>query len=477
MKKENKNFIYNMLYQIFIFIVPFISIPYISRILGVENVGIYSYTYSIVYYFMLGTLLGINNYGVREISKLENNKERRNIKFTEIFILQLMLGIVMMIIYNFFVFFVFKNYKNVFYIQNLFLLSAILDINWLYFGLEKFKVTISRNIVIKILSLFLIFIFVKNKDDIYIYTFIMSFSTLLSQIYLWLNLKKYVQFTKIEIHNLKNVLKSCLILFIPVLSYSIYRVMDKTMLGALCGTNVLGLYENAEKIINIPVSIITALGTVMLPSMSKGNSEEEFYEKIYFSFKLCLFIILPIAFGLLVISNDFSVLFFGIEFEESGIIIKLLIPSFIFSSIANVIRTNYLIPKKLDRIYVTSTIVGALINLIVNVTLIPKLGYIGACVGTVCAEFFVMLYQIVKVKSVIDYKKIIKISLRFWTASIICFIVILLLKKCIKNILVRVLLQVFIYMVIYLLINKSFIINEFFNLKGKGEKNAENKVY
>lgn len=469
MKKENKNFIYNMLYQIFIFIVPLISIPYVSRRLGVENVGIYSYTYSIVYYFMLGTLLGINNYGVREISKLGENKEKRNIKFTEIFTLQLTLGIVMLIIYNFLIFFVFKEYKNIFVIQNLFLISAILDINWLYFGLEKFKMTISRNIIIKIMSLILIFTFVKDENDLNLYTFIMSFSTLLSQIYLWLNLKKYVKFSKIEINNLKKVFKSCLILFIPVLSYSIYRVMDKTMLGALCGTKALGLYENAEKIINIPVSIITALGTVMLPSMSKENTKEEFYKKIYFSFKLCLFIILPIAFGLFVISNDFSVIFFGSEFKESGIIIRLLIPSFIFSSIANVIRTNYLIPKKLDKIYVTSTVLGAVINFLINITLIPKFGYFGACIGTVCAEFFVMLYQIIKVKSVIDFKKILKSIFKFLISSIICFIIIIILGKFITNALIKMLVQIFVFIIIYFFINRDFILNEFLNLKRKGE--------
>lgn len=467
MAKENKNFIYNMIYQIFIFIVPLISIPYISRKLGVDNVGIYSYTYSIVYYFMLFTLLGINNYGVREISKLDDNIDKRNIKFSEIYTLQLILGITMLIIYNLLNFFVFSEYNNIFFIQNLFLISAILDINWLFFGLEKFKMTISRNVIIKVLSLILIFVFVRDKNDLSLYTFTMGFSTLISQAYLWLFIKRYVKYSKFKISNLKPVFKDCLILFIPVLSYSIYRVMDKTMLGLISGTNSLGLYENAEKIINIPVSLITALGTVMLPSMSKTKSVEKFNEKLYFSFKLCLFIVIPIAFGLLAISRDFAILFFGNEFRNSGVIIQLLIPSFIFSSIANVIRTNYLIPKRLDKIYVISTIFGAVINFTVNIILIPHYGYYGACAGTVCAEFFVMLYQAINVKNKIDFKKVCYSSIKFLVSSFVCYILIVILNNLLYNNWFSLIIKLFLFIMIYFLCNIKFIINDFFNLKKK----------
>ena len=469
MKKENKNFIYNMLYQILVFIVPLISIPYVSRVLGVSNIGVYSYTYSIVYYFMLFTLLGINNYGVREISKLENNINERNKMFSKIYTLQFILGTIMLIVYNILVIFIFDKYNSIFLIQNLFLISSMLDINWLFFGLEKFKMTISRNIIIKILSLVLVFLFVKNKNDLALYTFIMSFSTLFSQMYLWIFARKYVKYIKTNIRTLKSVFKDCLILFIPVLSYSIYRVMDKTMLGGICGTVSLGLYENAEKIINIPVSLVTALGTVMLPSMSKTKDEDEFYEKIYFSFKLCFFLILPIAFGLLAISRDFSILFFGKEFKNSGTIIQFLIPSFIFSSIANVIRTNYLIPKKLDNIYVLSTILGAFINLIVNMLLIPKYGYYGACIGTVCAEFFVMLYQTIKVKKIIDFKKVFFISNRFLISSFICYLLIIILGQFVVNNWLGLCVKVVSFAIVYFILNFSFVIDEFFNIKRGGK--------
>lgn len=473
MKSENKNFIYNVLYQLFNFIIPLITLPYISRRLGVSNIGTYSYTYSVVYYFMLLTLLGINNYGVREVSSLEKNAGKRSQKFSEIYFLQFSLGLIMLLIYNFLIVFIFKNYKEIFFIHNIFLISAILDINWLFFGLEKFKLTISRNVIIKIVSLILIFVLVKDSSDLATYTFIMSFSTLLSQLYLWLFRKKYVTFEKINIHNLVRVFRDCLVLFIPVLSYSIYRVMDKTMLGGISGTINLGLYDNAEKIINIPVSIVTALGTVMLPSMSKKNSDEIFFEKLYFSFRLCFFIIFPIAFGLLAISSDFSILFFGKAFEESGTIIKLLIPSFIFSSIASVVRTNYLIPKRMDNIYIISTIIGASINLIVNLILIPKFAYYGACIGTICAEFLVMFYQIIKTRQLIDFKKAFILNSRIIYSSLFCFGLTIVFGKMIENQLLRLTTQILVFVFVYLFLNKDFLLYEFFNIKkgGKCEKN------
>lgn len=349
MKKENKNFLYNVVYQVFIFIIPLLTTPYISRILGVDNIGIYSYTYSIVYYFMLVALLGINNYGARNIAKVSDNKEELSKTFFSIYYLQLFLTIIMSVIY-FIVFNCFMdNYKNIFFIQYIYLLSVAFDINWFFFGLEKFKITISRNIIIKVLSMILIFVFVKDKNQLPIYTLIMSLSTLVSQMFLWIYIFKYINFTKVSIKDIMKNFKPCLILFIPVIAYSIYNVMDKTMIGSISNTTELGNYESAEKITNIPISFITALGTVMIPHMSKLK-EKDIKEKIMESFELCFCFIIPMCIGLLGVSNNFSSIFFGDEFTKTGTIIKLLIPSVLLTAITNTIRTNYLIPMEKDKI-------------------------------------------------------------------------------------------------------------------------------
>lgn len=463
MKQKNKNFLYNILYQIFIFIVPIIVTPYISRVLGVDNIGIYSYSYSIISYFMLATLLGINNYGSRNIAKLSKQKEEMSEEFCSIYYLQLIIGLIMLVIYNFICIFFIKDNKIIFILQNIFLISSVFDINWFYFGIEKFKITISRNIIIKLFSIILVFVFVKKSTDLWKYTLIMSVSTLISQLYLWLFIGKYIKFKKITLRRIFLNLKPCLVLFIPVIAYSIYRIMDKTMLGAISGTTELGYYENAEKIINIPISFVTALGTVMLPHMSKidSNNKEMINKNIIESFKLCFAFVIPMIFGLLAISSDFAILFFGQEFSACGNIIRILLPTVLFSSIANVIRTNYLIPQNLNKIYVSSTILGAILNFIFNAILIPLFGYYGACIGTIIAEFSVMFYQIIKVKEKIDFRSVWKILLSYIIKSIVMFIIIMITGLFIKNILFRLIIQIIIGSLIYFILNYKYIIHEF----------------
>lgn len=457
MKNVNKNFIYNIIYQIFIFVVPLISTPYISRALGVNNIGIYSYTYSIVYYFMLISMLGINNHGARTIAKIQKDKHKKSKEFFSIYSIQLFLCLLMIIGYIIFILFNNSEYKIFMLIQTLYLISVIFDINWFFFGLEKFKITISRNIIIKLFSLILIFVFVKGDNDLWKYCFIMSSSTLISQMYLWIFLRKEIVFTKISFNDIKKHIKPCIILFIPVIAYSIYRVMDKTLIGLMSNTYELGFYESAEKILNIPISIYTALGTVMLPHMSK-TTDNEFNKNINYSFNLCFFTTVPILIGLFVVSKDFTILFFGSEYLRTSAIIKILLPSVLFSAVANVIRTNYLIPKKKDSIYITSTLIGAIINLIFNLIFIPLYGACGACIGTILAEFTVLIYQLVRTKNNISIIEITKILSIYVLKSLIMGFMIYILGLFINNIFIKLIIQVITAIIIYLILNINFLL-------------------
>ena len=472
MKQLNKNLIYNILYQIFIYLVPLITAPYIARVLGADNIGIYSYTYSIAYYFILLSMIGINNYGSRSIAKAEKAKDKDKLSYTfgSIYIIQFVLSIIMILGYIVFTLVFFKEYLTISFIQILFLIATLFDINWFYFGMEKFRITISRNIIIKLISLVLIFLLVKEPGDLWIYTLIMSGSTLLSQIYLWFFIKKYINFARVEKKDIIYNLKQCLILFIPVISYSIYRVMDKTMLGAIAGTTELGYYENAEKIINIPISFITAIGTVMLPYMSKSEDDKKeiFNTKIFYSLELSLLLIVPMMFGLIAVGRDFSVIYYGEEFLRSGTLIVCLAATLLFITIANVIRTNYLIPKGKDKIYVKSTIYAAIINLILNAIFIPIFQGVGACIGTIVAEFSVMLYQCIRVRTEIELKSVIKLCFKYISKGLIMFLLLIIIAKLIENLVMRLIVQVLVAVIFWLIINRKFIINNF--LKSTNDK-------
>lgn len=471
MKKTSKNFLLNIIYQLFTFIIPLITIPYISRVLGAEKIGIYSYTYSIVYYFMLASMLGINNYGAREIAKLTDKNDLMSKRFWEIYFLQLIMTFIMIILYFSMIFIIKFEYKFIMIIQGIYLLSCGIDINWLFFGLEKFKITISRNIIIKIVSLIFIFIFVKNQNDLYLYTIIMSSATFISQLYLWLYIKKNIKVEKVALFDIFSHFKQCLILFIPVIAYSIYRVMDKTMIGLFSNVIELGYYENAEKIINIPMTLVSALGTVMMPHMSK-TKDDEFENNIIYSFKLCFFFLIPICFGLLIVAEDFSTLFFGNEFVKSSIIIRALVPTIIFGGVTNIIRTNYLIPKCKDKIYITSTILGAIINLILNIMFIRKFGSIGACIGTIFTELVIMLYQVINTRKNINYKNIFLQLFSFIFSALIMSVSIIFIGYFIKNLILKFIVQISISIVIYFILTYKYILFDFLGIKEKKKIHA-----
>lgn len=204
----------------------------------------------------------------------------------------------------------------------------------------------------------------------------------------------------------------------------------------------------------------------LMPHMSK-ISAEEYTEKLRDTFKLCFFFIIPMIVGLFVISKDFANVFFGKEFTLTGDIIQYLLPTILFSTITNVIRSNYLIPKGKNKTYVVSTILGAIVNLTLNLIFIKKYGAVGACIGTIAAEFTVMFYQVVSTRKVINYLKVFKIGVPFFLQSIIVGIIIYGIGLGISSIYLKLVIQVIVAVVIYVIINHNYIIYEFFGRKKK----------
>ena len=230
MTSIKKNFTYNVFYQILTLILPLITAPYVSRVIGAEGQGIYSYTYSIAYYFMLFAMLGLKNYGNREIAKHRDNKEKLSKTFCSIYGLQFITALLSTIVFVIYIiFFSEKQYLLFYLLQLIYLISAFFDISWFFFGLEKFKTTVTRNVIIKIATLACTFLFVKTKNDLNIYIFLMSFSTLASQIALWPFLMKEIKFVRPTLKEIIKHLKPNLILFIPVISVSKYTIMDMIM--------------------------------------------------------------------------------------------------------------------------------------------------------------------------------------------------------------------------------------------------------
>ena len=413
MKSIKTNLLYSIFYQILTLVLPLVTIPYLSRVLGADGIGRFSYSNSIAYYFSIFAILGLNNYGNRTIAKVRDDKCKLSKTFWNIYAMQIMFALIALVVY---LLFVSINKDQLLWIQTITVMASLFDINWFFFGLEEFKITVTRNTFIKIFSLALIFAFVKSSKDVWIYTLIMASSSFFSCLILLLFLKDRIIYVKPEFKEIKKHIKPNLILFIPVISVSLYKVMDKIMLGYLSEMIEVGYYENTERVLNIPISIVTALGTVMLPRISnlahKNNLEEcSKYFKYSILFVVCMSA--AISFGLMSISKPFIQLFFGSGFEKCNYLFYILLPSTIFIAFANVVRTQYLIPYQKDSVYIKSVILGAIINLSINLILIPKYNSIGAAIGTLLAEASVCVYQSFAIRNEIEIKKLTKYSLPF----------------------------------------------------------------
>lgn len=477
-KKENRgnlkfNLIYEMTYRILTLITPLITSPYISRVLGAKCLGEYSFTLSVVNYFTMIAYLGIDNYGCKMIAKKRDDSKNKEIIFWEIYYLQLLTGIIAIVLYFLYCIFFVKKNLILFCIQGFAIIAALLDINWYFAGTEQFKLTVIRNIIIKICTVVSIFTFVKNQNDLVIYAMIIVLGNVISQIVMWNYLFKDIKFRKINIFKSLKHMKPNISLFIPVIAVTVYHTMDKTMLGILSDYSNVGYYYNADKVISMPLGLITALGTVMLPRMANIISTRGLEEgKILLSksFELNLFLSCSISFGIFSVSNEFVPLFFGNGYDSCIPLIKLFAPVLVIKSLSSLIQTQLLIPNNDERIYTISTFTGAFVNLILNFSLIPNYGALGATIGTFGAELVVLLMEsMFIIKTFNIFKLLWKFSIYLFAAFImvigIKFVSDLFFISNLKKILVEIIFGGFIYLIVlipYWFFDKDSIFNVYF---------------
>lgn len=385
--------------------------------------------------------------------------------------MQLIITLIVTVIYIIYAFFIESSYFQIEMIQLLYMISVAFDINWLFCGLQKFKFTVTRSGIIKILSLILIFIFVKDENDLYKYIFILAGTTLLNQLVLWPFLKKEVKFVKVSKKDIFKHLKTTIILFIPVLATSIYKTMDKIMIGNMSNMAEVGYYENAEKMLNIIMSVISALGTVTLPQMTylySKNNKEEFNKIFEKSILFIFFIVFPVIFGFWTTADDLVSIYLGDGFSESALLLRLLSISLPFSTIASIVRMQLLIPRSKDKEYIVSVVLGAIINFIFNIFLIGRFKAAGATIGTILAEAVVCITQCYYIRKELPIKEYGRKIIPFIIKSILMFIVVMIVGRVINEQLVRLIVQGLVGVVIYALLNITFIkeqIKSLFNKK------------
>ncbi|MBF7102889.1 oligosaccharide flippase family protein [Pediococcus pentosaceus] len=460
-----KNYLYNASYQVFVLLIPLITTPYLARVLGPTGVGINAYTNSIIQYFILFGSIGVNLYGNRQIAFVRDDKDKMTKTFYEIFLMRIMT--IVLAYAAFLIFLMTTGSYHVYYLaQSVSIIAAAFDISWFFMGVENFGVTVLRNFVVKIVTLISIFTFVKSFDDLNIYIMILSLSLLIGNMTLFPNLRRYIGKVKLKNLRIWQHLKPSMVLFVPQIATQIYLVVNKTMLGSMTSVQAAGYFDQSDKMIKMILAIVTATGTVMLPHVAnafmKGEVEKT-KQFLYNSFSFVTALSVPMMFGIAAVARKFVPLFFTDKFL--AVTPLMMIESVVILLIAwsNALGTQYLLPTNQNGAFTRSVVLGAVVNIIVNIPFIMFWGALGATMSTVLSELAVTGYQLYVLRHQISYRSLFKDTEKYLLAGIIMFLVIFVLDGKLVNNWTTLIIEVFIGVAIYaslLIIMKAKIIED-----------------
>ena len=447
------NIIFNTLYQILIIITPLITTPYISRVIGPEGYGDFAFTQSIANYFFLFAMLGVNNYGNRVISQSRDDKELLSKNFWNIYSIQFFLSIIIIPGYLLYTF-LFSNQQMLTLTlnQGLQIASVLIDVNWLLFGLEKFKISTIRNIIVKLLSIAAIFLFVRTSDDLNLYALIVGLGTVIGLVVILPSVFKEIKFVKPSFQEIKKHILGDLVLFLPLLATGIYHFTDKIMLGLLKTSEDVGYYSYANNIVSLPIALIVGVCTVVMPRVSNlAKTDPENSQKII---NAGVFYILILSFamaaGLFSVADVFVPIFLGDQYDATIGILKLLAFLLPIQSITLAIRMMYLIPYEKDNIYIISIFSGAIANVILNFIMISLFGTLGACYATIIANSVALVIQIILTWKHLPYFQWVKKSFPYLLISVLMSVGLFFFAKIFENMYSSLALQVVVGVVFFL---------------------------
>lgn len=401
------NYIYSLLYRLSICILPLLITPYTARVLGSEKTGLYAFSSCVTCYFILFGKLGLDNYGSRSIACVQENLDERSQVFWSIYTLQSITSMLSITVYLGVVFLFFRNDLQVYLMQLPYVFSALFDVSWFFYGMEQFRLTTLRSLTVRILIVAGVFGFVHEPEDVWLYTLILSGSFLLEQLLLLPILPRYVHPVRVHwadicIHLLPN-----LKLFLPLAVLSIYNWMDKLMVGVIAGNEQVAFYNYADSIINLPKGIVMALGTVLLPRVSRMAADEQqdkashlLKDSVTFTSFLCCML----CFGIAAVAPVFIPLFLGQGYEDTIRLTMGMALVMLPLGLSDTLQNQYLIPFQRESVYTSAVTVGAAANLLLNRALIPLWGSDGAVVGTIGAAFTVLFCQMYGIRNVFRWR-------------------------------------------------------------------------
>lgn len=395
MPSIRKNYTYNLIYQVMTLLTPFITTPYLSRVLGPDGTGIQSYTNSVVQYFAIAAALGTASYGQREIAMHRDDREALNRLFWEIELLCAGTTAVCLVFWLG-VIGCSKEYAPYYAALSMTLIAVAFDISWFFGGLEEYGLIVLRNMAVKCVGIVLLFLFIRTKNDLLLYVALTAATGLLGNISMWGYLKPFVG--KPDIRQLKPLshLKETLVYFIPTIATSVYTILDKTMLGWFTDGDKSqnGYYEYATGFVNMSKILIMSFNAVMSARMSYlfgAGKLDEVRERLRGSLDFVLLLAIPITLGLSGIAAGFVPWFLGDAYLPVIPLMYVCAPLVLVVGLSDCLGSQILTPAGLRAQSGRAIVGGAVVNFILNLILIPKFQSYGAAAASVAAECFITL--------------------------------------------------------------------------------------
>lgn len=475
-KSLKKNTILNIIRTCCSIMFPLITFPYISHILQPESLGKVNFAQSFVSYFILIAGLGISTYAIRECAVVKSDKEKLSKIASQLYSINIITTVISYIFLITTICIVknFESYKELIFIESTVIIFNTLGADWLNSAMEDFKYITIRSILFQIFSLICMFVFVKNQDDYYKYAIISVLTTIGPNICNIIYRKKYckVKFTfKI---NYKKHMMPIILLFVMMLSQTIFNNVDITMLGLFKGDYQVGLYSVAYKIVRIISQVVQSLSLVIIPRLSYYFVDNDFESANKLLRKVLSFNIalgLPCVVGVILLAPEIVYLVAGTEFMEAVPIIRILILTFMFSLVGGSFLGNaILIPMKNEKYYMIVCLITALINVFLNAILIPKFSAIGASIATACNGLLIFILLSLKIDKRIRIEKIKEV---FLAPLIGCIVIVIICILCsnISSVIIKtitcVIISCCLYIILLLILKYDLAIETFNSIKNK----------
>ena len=411
------NYIFNLIYQVISLALPLVTTPYLSRVLGADGIGKYSFAQSIVSYFTLAAALGTTLYGQRQIARVSSDAEERSRLFWEIFIFRALGAIIAAGIYCATILPIYSASALLYAVAAIEIITVAFDITWFYQGIENFQPIAVATAVGRLLAMAAIFIFVKDKNDLIIYVICYCVSLLAGNIFSWKNVRGYLVSVKPSSFKILKHFLPSIALFASQFAIQIYTVLDKTMIGLITRSDFEnGYYEQSQKLIKVLIALVTSLGVVVASRVAvlwKEEKKKDVYDMIYGSFRFVFALGLPMAIGTMLILSRFVPIFYGDRFEPVIPIISILVFMFPVIGCSNVIGIQLLVPTGRENKLTTSVIAGAVVNVVLNTFFIWFFAARGAALASVIAEIAVTAVQLCFVRKEIKVTRVLKIFARY----------------------------------------------------------------